>query len=115
MPTSSGCTGQAFTADGPINLKNARFGEDQEALDPSCGCPVCATWTHTETTGSPEVTVVRPSALDEHSWVRPVVQIFTRSALPWALMATAFSYEGEFADTAPLRAAFTAAGIRPGR
>ena len=35
---------QAFTADGPINLRNAKFGEDQAPLDPTCGCPVCATW-----------------------------------------------------------------------
>jgi queuine tRNA-ribosyltransferase len=45
LPTRSGRTGQAFTADGPINLRNARFGEDREPLDPSCPCPVCATWT----------------------------------------------------------------------
>ena len=44
LPTRSGRTGQAFTADGPINLKNARFAEDQEPLDPACGCPVCSTW-----------------------------------------------------------------------
>ncbi len=45
LPTRSGRTGQAFTAGGPINLKNARFAEDREPLDASCGCPVCATWT----------------------------------------------------------------------
>jgi len=45
MPTRSGRTGQAFTADGPLNLRNAKFAEDQEPLDATCGCPVCATWT----------------------------------------------------------------------
>ena len=45
MPTRSGRTGQAFTRDGPINLRNARFAEDQGPLDPACGCPVCTTWT----------------------------------------------------------------------
>ena len=45
MPTRSGRTGQAFTRTGPINLRNARFGEDQGPLDPTCDCPVCATWT----------------------------------------------------------------------
>jgi queuine tRNA-ribosyltransferase len=45
LPTRSGRTGQAFTNAGPINLKNARFAEDQEPLDPACACPVCATWT----------------------------------------------------------------------
>jgi queuine tRNA-ribosyltransferase len=44
MPTRSGRTGQAFTRDGPINLRNARFAEDQGPLDPACGCPACATW-----------------------------------------------------------------------
>jgi queuine tRNA-ribosyltransferase len=44
LPTRSGRTGQAFTHDGPINIKNARFAEDREPLDPSCGCPVCRTW-----------------------------------------------------------------------
>ena len=45
MPTRSGRTGQAFTRSGPINLRNARFAEDQGPLDPVCGCPVCARWT----------------------------------------------------------------------
>jgi queuine tRNA-ribosyltransferase len=45
LPTRSGRTGQAFTHDGPINLKNAKFGEDSGPLDPSCACPVCGTWT----------------------------------------------------------------------
>ena len=45
MPTRSGRTGQAFTRSGPINLRNARFGEDTGPLDPACDCPVCTTWT----------------------------------------------------------------------
>jgi queuine tRNA-ribosyltransferase len=44
MPTRSGRTGQAFTRTGPINIRNARFAEDQGPLDPACGCAVCATW-----------------------------------------------------------------------
>ncbi|MFN2259815.1 MAG: tRNA-guanine transglycosylase, partial [Parasphingopyxis sp.] len=44
LPTRSGRTGQAFTWSGPINIKNARFGEDEEPLDPDCACPVCAQW-----------------------------------------------------------------------
>ncbi|HEY0086748.1 MAG TPA: tRNA guanosine(34) transglycosylase Tgt [Allosphingosinicella sp.] len=44
LPTRSGRTGQAFTRTGPLNIRNARFGEDQGPLDPECGCPVCATW-----------------------------------------------------------------------
>ena len=44
LPTRSGRTGQAFTADGPINIRNARFGEDQGPLDPGCNCPTCTTY-----------------------------------------------------------------------
>jgi queuine tRNA-ribosyltransferase len=44
LPTRSGRTGQAFTADGPINIRNARFAEDQEPLDPDCPCPTCSTY-----------------------------------------------------------------------
>jgi queuine tRNA-ribosyltransferase len=44
LPTRSGRTGQAFTADGPLNLRNARFAEDAEPLEPGCPCPTCATW-----------------------------------------------------------------------
>lgn len=44
LPTRSGRTGQAFTRQGPINIRNAKFAEDQGPLDPECGCPVCAGW-----------------------------------------------------------------------
>src|SRR3546814_9680951 len=36
LPTRSGRTGQAFTRRGPIHIRNARFGEDQGPLDPTC-------------------------------------------------------------------------------
>ena len=45
LPTRSGRTGQAFTADGPINLRNARFAEDQEPIEPGCPCPACTGFT----------------------------------------------------------------------
>jgi queuine tRNA-ribosyltransferase len=41
LPTRSGRTGQAFTADGPLNLRNARFTEDKEPIEPGCPCPAC--------------------------------------------------------------------------
>ena len=44
LPTRSGRTGQAFTRTGPINIRNARFGEDDGPLDPACACPICRTW-----------------------------------------------------------------------
>ena len=42
LPTRSGRTGQAFTADGPINLRNARFAEESQPIEPGCPCPACA-------------------------------------------------------------------------
>ena len=42
LPTRSGRTGQAFTRTGPINIRNARFAEDQGPIDPACACPVCS-------------------------------------------------------------------------
>jgi queuine tRNA-ribosyltransferase len=44
LPTRSGRTGQAFTADGPLNLRNARFAEDPEPIEPDCPCPACTTF-----------------------------------------------------------------------
>ena len=42
LPTRSGRTGQAFTADGPINIRNARFAEDVAPIEVDCPCPTCA-------------------------------------------------------------------------
>ena len=42
LPTRSGRTGQAFTADGPLNMRNARFAEDAEPIEAACSCPACA-------------------------------------------------------------------------
>ncbi len=44
LPTRSGRNGQAFTWDGPLNIRNAKFAEDAAPLDASCACPVCTTW-----------------------------------------------------------------------
>ncbi|HEY0313472.1 MAG TPA: tRNA guanosine(34) transglycosylase Tgt [Allosphingosinicella sp.] len=44
LPTRSGRTGQAFTRAGPINIRNAKFAEDTDPLDPDCACPVCHGW-----------------------------------------------------------------------
>nr|WP_247710598.1 tRNA guanosine(34) transglycosylase Tgt [Qipengyuania aestuarii] len=45
LPSRSGRNGQAFTWNGPINLRNARFAEDQEPLDARCKCDTCSTYT----------------------------------------------------------------------
>ena len=44
LPSRSGRNGQAFTWGGPLNLRNARFAEDQEPLDNRCECDTCGTY-----------------------------------------------------------------------
>ena len=41
LPTRSGRTGQAFTREGTLNLRNARHAEEPAPLDPRCRCPAC--------------------------------------------------------------------------
>jgi len=44
LPSRSGRNGQAFTWNGPINLRNARFAEDTDPIDSRCACHVCNTY-----------------------------------------------------------------------
>lgn len=44
LPTRSGRNGQAFTWNGPLNLRNARHAEDSDPLDDRCTCPTCGTY-----------------------------------------------------------------------
>ncbi len=41
LPSRSGRTGQAWTAMGAINLKNARHKDDPRPLEEGCACPAC--------------------------------------------------------------------------
>jgi queuine tRNA-ribosyltransferase len=41
LPTRNARNGQLFTRFGPINIRNARYADDPEPVDPACGCPVC--------------------------------------------------------------------------
>jgi queuine tRNA-ribosyltransferase len=45
LPTRSGRHGQAWTWDGSINLKNARFAEDETPLSPDVDCPASRDYT----------------------------------------------------------------------
>ena len=44
LPTRSGRNGQAFTWNGPLNLRNAKHAEDTGPLDEKCTCNVCQTY-----------------------------------------------------------------------
>jgi queuine tRNA-ribosyltransferase len=41
LPTRNARNGQAFTADGPLNISNARFTRDPAPLEDDCPCEAC--------------------------------------------------------------------------
>jgi len=41
MPTRNARNGQLFTSQGRINIRNARYAEDDRPLDPACACHTC--------------------------------------------------------------------------
>ncbi|MCQ2571903.1 MAG: tRNA guanosine(34) transglycosylase Tgt [Alphaproteobacteria bacterium] len=41
MPTRAGRTAQAFTRHGTMNMRNAKYTDDERPLDENCGCPAC--------------------------------------------------------------------------
>jgi queuine tRNA-ribosyltransferase len=44
LPTRNARTGQLFTSEGRINIKNARYAEDPRPPDPDCACYTCRTF-----------------------------------------------------------------------
>ena len=43
LPTRNARNGQLFTSEGRLNIKNAKYAEDDRPLDPMCGCYTCRT------------------------------------------------------------------------
>ena len=39
LPTRSGRTGLAFTWNGKVNIRNAKYAKDEDPLDKSIDCP----------------------------------------------------------------------------
>jgi len=44
LPTRTARMGTAFSSEGRMNLRNARYARDFGPLDPACGCPVCSSY-----------------------------------------------------------------------
>ncbi|MCL2883378.1 MAG: tRNA guanosine(34) transglycosylase Tgt [Coriobacteriia bacterium] len=44
LPTRTARMGSAFSSQGRLNLRNARFANDLGPLDPECGCPCCQSY-----------------------------------------------------------------------
>jgi queuine tRNA-ribosyltransferase len=43
LPTRNARNGQLFTSQGRLNIKNARYAEDDRPVDPDCSCYTCRT------------------------------------------------------------------------
>jgi queuine tRNA-ribosyltransferase len=41
LPTRAARHGLLFTSEGKVSIKQARYAQDESALDPACDCPVC--------------------------------------------------------------------------
>jgi queuine tRNA-ribosyltransferase len=41
LPTRAARHGLLFTSEGKVSIKQARYAQDERALDPDCGCRVC--------------------------------------------------------------------------
>ena len=41
LPTRTARTGSALTADGRLNLRNARYARDPDPIEDGCDCPAC--------------------------------------------------------------------------
>jgi hypothetical protein len=61
-------------------------------------CNDCLVRTHTEPAAYPAVTFVRPGTLDDPAAIKPGVQIWTGSALVWALVPQVVQREGNLGD-----------------
>ena len=43
LPTRTARMGTAFSSEGRMNMRNAKFTRDFTTLDPACTCPTCRT------------------------------------------------------------------------
>ncbi len=72
-------------------------------------CPDCSTWLWGEPERIPQVVILRPSTLDDRSWLDPVAHIWVRSAQPWIrLPEGSLIFEGQPPDDLELVRAWKA-------
>lgn len=76
-------------------------------------CGACGSRLWGERSDSPGAGL-RAGTLDDTSWLRPVAQIWTSSAQPWAVMSGILSYPEQPPDFRPMIEAWRAMDPRPG-
>ena len=97
-------TGAAYGISTPVPTGSVRFTAGDpvfaERVSPAgvkrvlAQCGACGGKIYSAWEGVPYLTF-RPGLLDDSSWVVPVGQIWTRNALPWAVLSGVASFEGD--------------------
>ena len=73
------------------------------------GCAACGTKIWNEPLSAPHLIIMKPGTLDDASWARPVGNIWTERALPWAEIDWSHPhFPGQPADRQPLFEAYAA-------
>lgn len=77
-----GVPAAAFTAEGDslatYETTAAHGGTTQRHFCSNCGSPI-----HSTSAAAPDVVFVKAGTLDDASWLKPQLEVFTRSAQPW--------------------------------
>ena len=90
-------SGSAFSTNVVVPRADIEFiGGEMAAYDDSTDsgnvlkrsfCPKCGSSLMSESSGRPGVAVLKVGTLDDAAWVKPGMQIWTRSAQPWVKFA----------------------------
>lgn len=121
------CTGcQRMTASAySLNLAIPSAGFDLVAGEPLIGglhgptrhhhCGHCKAWLYTRPEGNDAMINVRVSALDDHTWFVPWVEVFTGEGYPWAKTGARHSFVDNPADVPwePMIEEYARLGARP--
>ena len=65
-------------------------------------CDSCGTRLYTEPRSLPHCVTIRAGTLDDTSWLKPVAQVWTKSAQSWACSDDLLSYEANPEDVGPI-------------
>jgi hypothetical protein len=89
-------SGSAFSVNLPVSVAEIRF-EGEMAAYPDHGesgklvnrrfCSTCGSSIGSEAEAFPGVFILKAGSLDDHSSIKPAMQVWTRSAQPWVKFA----------------------------
>jgi hypothetical protein len=74
----------AFHVDGDTLASFATIGEDHGGETERSFCSNCGSPLFSMAAAAPDFAFVKVGTLDDSSWVQPAVEVWTRSAQPWA-------------------------------